>query len=63
MESYLLGAYMGLEGKEEGTSKKKKKIIFKKKCDLIICTMKIYEINVKLRVCDTVKPEASRDID
>lgn len=42
---------------------KKKKIIFKKKCDLIICTMKIYEINVKLRVCDTVKPEASRDID
>lgn len=62
MEGYLLGAYMGLEGKEEGTSKKKK-IIFKNKCDRIICTMKIYEINVKLRVCDTLKPDASRDID
>lgn len=51
----------GREGRRN--KQKKKKIIFKKKCDLIICTMKIYEINVKLRVCDTVKPEASRDID
>lgn len=52
----------GREGRGN-KQKKKKKIIFKNKCDRIICTMKIYEINVKLRVCDTLKPDASRDID
>lgn len=38
----------------------KKKIIFKNKCDHIICTMKIYVINVKLHDCDTLKPDALR---
>lgn len=60
MEGYLLGVYMGLEGREGRRNKQKKKIIFKNKCDHIICTMKIYVINVKLHVCDTLKPDALR---
>lgn len=58
MEGYLLGGYMGLEGREGRGNKQKqkiKKIIFKNKCDHIICTVRIYEINVKLCVCDILK--------
>lgn len=57
MESYLLGAYMGLEG-SEGRGKQRKKIVFKNKCDHIICTMKMYVTTIKL--CDILKIDASR---
>lgn len=49
----------GRKGRKRKQAKKLKRL-FKNKCDHIICTMKIYVINVRLRVCIILKIDASR---